>query len=118
MHFTFRTAGESHGKALVTIVEGLPAGVALIAEQHIDPDLARRQGGYGRGGRMKIEKDKVEFLSGVRLGETLGSPLAMLTWNRDWQNWQAAMAYEPAPADVDEKKLKRVHLPRPGHADL
>jgi chorismate synthase len=118
MPFTFRTAGESHGRGLLALVEGVPAGLSLVAERDIDPDLKRRQGGYGRGGRMRIEQDRVEFLGGVRLGETLGAPLAMLVWNRDWQNWQAAMAHEPPAEDVEEKKLRRVHLPRPGHADL
>ena len=118
MHFTFRTAGESHGRGLVALVEGVPAGLELIAERDIDPDLRRRQGGYGRGGRMKIEQDAAEILTGVRHGETLGSPLALLVWNRDWQNWQVAMSPEPPDADTPEKKLRRVHLPRPGHADL
>jgi chorismate synthase len=118
MHFSFRTAGESHGRGLVTLVEGLPAGLAVSAANDIDPELTRRQGGYGRGGRMKIERDAAEFLAGVRLGETIGSPLAMVIWNRDWQNWQAAMAYEAPSDDVAEKTLRRVHLPRPGHADL
>ena len=118
MHFSFRTAGESHGRGLVTMVEGLPSGLALSAADDIDPELTRRQGGYGRGGRMKIERDAAEFIAGVRLGETIGSPLAMVIWNRDWQNWQTAMAYEAPGADVAEKTLRRVHLPRPGHADL
>jgi chorismate synthase len=120
MHFQFRTAGESHGRGLVTLVEGVPAGLSLLAERDINPDLRRRQGGYGRGGRMRIEQDTIEFLGGVRHGETLGSPIAMLIWNRDWQNWQTAMSYEPLADDIDEeaRALKRVHLPRPGHADL
>lgn len=118
MHFTFRTAGESHGRGLVTLIEGVPAGLELIAARDIDPDLRRRQGGYGRGGRMKIEQDSAEIVTGVRLGETLGAPIAMLVWNRDWTNWQTAMSAEPAADDVLEKKLRRVHLPRPGHADL
>ena len=118
MRFEFRTAGESHGRGLLSLVEGVPAGLSLVAERDIDPDLKRRQGGYGRGGRMRIEQDRIEFLAGIRLGETLGSPLAMLIWNRDWQNWQAAMAHEPPGDDVEEKTLRRVHLPRPGHADL
>jgi chorismate synthase len=118
MHLRFTTAGESHGRGLVTIVEGMPAGVPVVAAQHIDPELRRRQGGYGRGGRMKIEQDAAEFLAGVRLGETLGSPIAMVTWNRDWTNWQTAMAYEPPAAETPDESLKRVHLPRPGHADL
>ncbi|MBI4544484.1 MAG: chorismate synthase [Gemmatimonadetes bacterium] len=114
----FRTAGESHGRGLVALVEGVPAGLALLVERDIDPELRRRQGGYGRGGRMKIEQDHGELLSGVRLGETLGSPIALVVWNRDWENWRAAMAHEPPPPETDEKLLRRVHLPRPGHADL
>ncbi|HEX6693577.1 MAG TPA: chorismate synthase [Longimicrobiales bacterium] len=117
MHFSFRTAGESHGRGLITLVEGLPSGLALDAAADIDPELTRRQGGYGRGGRMKIEKDAAEFIAGVRLGETIGAPLALAIWNRDWQNWQTAMAAE-AKADAEQKTLRRVHLPRPGHADL
>lgn len=84
----------------------------------MDPELTRRQGGYGRGRRMKIESDRVEVLSGLRLGETLGSPLAMLIWNRDWENWTTAMAHEPPPEDVNPKALRSMYLPRPGHADL
>ena len=120
MHFVFRTAGESHGKGLVALIEGVPAGLSLEAERDVNPDLRRRQGGYGRGGRMRIEQDAAEFISGVRFGETLGSPIALVVWNRDWQNWQTAMSYEPLPADLDDeaRALKRVHLPRPGHADL
>ena len=118
MHFTFRTAGESHGRGLVALVEGVPAGLSLVAARDIDPELRRRQGGYGRGGRMKIEQDAAEIVSGVRLGETLGGPVALLVWNRDWQNWQAAMSPEPPADEPDGKSLRRVHLPRPGHADL
>lgn len=118
MHFSFRTAGESHGRGLVTLVEGLPAGLQLSAADDVDPELTRRQGGYGRGGRMKIERDAAEFVAGVRLGETIGSPLAMVIWNKDWQNWKSAMAYEAPADDAEEKTLRRVHLPRPGHADL
>ena len=81
----FTTAGESHGPAVLAVVEGVPAGLDLLAA-HIDADLARRQGGYGRGRRMAIERDRVEFLSGVRAGETLGSPLTLLVRNRDWAN--------------------------------
>ncbi|HUF68303.1 MAG TPA: chorismate synthase [Longimicrobiales bacterium] len=116
MHFKFRTAGESHGRGLVCMIEGVPAGLALSAARDIDPDLRRRQGGYGRGGRMKIERDAAEVVAGVRLGETIGSPLAFLVWNRDWENWRVAMDPE-APAG-ESPRLKRVHLPRPGHADL
>jgi chorismate synthase len=118
MHFRFNTAGESHGRGLVTVVEGVPAGLPLIAERDIDPELRRRQGGYGRGGRMKIEKDAAEFLAGVRLGETLGSPLALVVWNRDWPNWDVAMAHTPPEPGTSDRELRRVHLPRPGHADL
>ncbi|HSH45512.1 MAG TPA: chorismate synthase [Longimicrobiales bacterium] len=118
MKFEFRTAGESHGKGLVSLVEGVPAGLEISAEKHIDPELRRRQGGYGRGGRMKIEQDRVEFVSGVRLGETFGAPLAMLVWNRDWENWQTAMSAEAPGEDASDTDLRRVHLPRPGHADL
>lgn len=118
MHFTFRTAGESHGRGLVALIEGVPAGLPLSAERDIDPELRRRQGGYGRGGRMKIEQDRAEVLSGVRLGEAIGAPLALLIWNRDWENWKTAMAAEAPPSDVPESDLRRVHLPRPGHADL
>jgi chorismate synthase len=118
MHFRFHTAGESHGRGLVALVEGVPAGLSLVAARDIDPELRRRQGGYGRGARMKIEKDAAEFIAGVRLGETIGSPIALAIWNRDWQNWQTPMAYEPPPADATDKQLRRVHLPRPGHADL
>jgi chorismate synthase len=117
MFFRFTTAGESHGRGLVALVEGVPAGVPISAARDIDPELRRRQGGYGRGNRMKIEQDTAEVISGIRLGETLGAPIALLVWNRDWQNWQVPMAHE-APAEENAKKLRRVHLPRPGHADL
>lgn len=117
MRFHFHTAGESHGRGLITLVEGVPAGLPLHAERDIDPELRRRQGGYGRGGRMLIEQDRAEFLSGVRLGETLGSPISLAIWNRDWENWQQVMS--PAPlAAPDDVAAKAVHLPRPGHADL
>src|SRR5687768_8624089 len=120
MRFQFHTAGESHGRGLVTLLEGVPAGLSISAAQDIDPELKRRQGGYGRGDRMKIEQDRAEFLSGVRFGETLGSPIAMVVWNRDWENWQTPMSSEPLPEgqDPEAAALKRVHLPRPGHADL
>src|SRR3954452_6108723 len=113
----FTTAGESHGQALVSVLEGMPAGVPLLAE-HVNVDLARRQQGYGRGRRMQIERDTAEFLSGVRAGETIGSPIAMLIRNRDWKNWQEIM--DPAPiAGVDPDPRKRaVTRVRPGHADL
>jgi chorismate synthase len=118
MHLRFTTAGESHGKAFVTIVEGLPAGLPVAAEA-VDRDLARRMQGYGRGARMKIERDRIEWLSGVRAGETLGSPVAMLIANRDWANWEDVMAYEAADGQpVGELRRRRVSRPRPGHADL
>jgi chorismate synthase len=112
----FSTAGESHGKALVTIVEGLPAGLPVSAEW-VDRELARRMLGYGRGARMKIERDRIEWLSGLRAGETLGSPVAMLIQNRDWANWEDVMAYE-ASESTGELRRRRVTRPRPGHADL
>jgi len=112
----FSTAGESHGKALVSIVEGLPAGLPISADW-VDRELARRMQGYGRGARMKIERDRVEWLSGLRAGETLGSPVAMLIPNRDWVNWEDVMAYEAA-GEVGELRRRRVTRPRPGHADL
>lgn len=117
MRFHFHTAGESHGRGLMTLVQGVPAGLSLLAERDIDPELRRRQGGYGRGGRMQIEQDRVEILAGVRLGETLGSPIALVVWNRDWENWQQVMSAAPVPAAADVA-AKAVHLPRPGHADL
>ncbi len=107
------TAGESHGRALVAILEGVPAGLPLVAAD-VDPDLARRMQGHGRGARMKIEADRVQFLSGVRAGATLGSPIALLIENRDFENWRDVMAAEPAAAPP-RRKLSR---PRPGHADL
>jgi chorismate synthase len=116
MHLRFMTAGESHGRALVTIMEGLPAGLALSAEM-VNHELGRRMQGYGRGARMKIEQDRIEWLSGVRAGETLGSPLAMLIPNRDWANWEDVMAHE-ALSDSGELRRRRVARPRPGHADL
>lgn len=109
----YLTAGESHGPALVTIVEGLPAGLA-IDEEYINYQLRRRQGGYGRGRRMAIEADRVKFLAGIRGGKTLGSPVAMLIENKDWVNWAEVMA-PGAGARLDERMVTR---PRPGHADL
>ena len=117
-HLSFHTAGESHGRGLVAVVEGLPAGLPLDPAQVIDPELKRRQGGYGRGRRMQIESDRAEIISGLRLGVTLGSPLSMMIWNRDWQNWTTAMAHESPDADTNPKALRPVYLPRPGHADL
>jgi len=110
--FRFTTAGESHGPGLVTIVEGMPAGLELDREA-LDRDMARRQLGHGRGGRMKIETDTVEVRSGVRHGRTLGSPIALRIQNRDYANWEERMNPWPVEAAVPE-----VHLPRPGHADL
>lgn len=109
----FLTAGESHGPALNAIVEGVPSGLGLLAEE-INRDLARRQGGFGRGGRMVIERDQVSIISGVRGGKTLGSPISMLIHNRDWENWSEVMGAGLA-ARTDERRLTR---PRPGHADL
>ncbi|HEX2467887.1 MAG TPA: chorismate synthase [Solirubrobacterales bacterium] len=112
MSLRFTTAGESHGPGLVAIVEGLPAGLELDRER-LDREMARRQLGHGRGGRMKIEQDSVEIRSGVRHGRTLGSPIAVLVANRDYANWEERMNPWPVDADVEES-----HLPRPGHADL
>ena len=109
------TAGESHGPALVSILEGMVAGLPLVASD-VDTELARRQQGYGRGRRMKIESDQVEFLAGVRAGQTLGSPIAMLIQNRDWKNWQEIM--DPAPREGDPERKRVVTRPRPGHVDL
>ena len=112
MTLRFTTAGESHGPGLVAIVEGLPAGLELDREA-LDRDMARRQLGHGRGGRMKIESDTVEIRSGLRHGKTLGSPIAVLVANRDYPNWDERMNPWPVDAEVEES-----HLPRPGHADL
>jgi chorismate synthase len=116
MPLRFTTAGESHGQALVSILEGMPAGLPLLAD-HVNAELARRQQGYGRGRRMQIEKDTVEFLSGVRAGETLGSPIAMMIQNRDWKNWREIMDPAPDAPDADARK-RVVTRVRPGHADL
>ncbi len=105
------TAGESHGKALVGIVEGMPAGVEISAE-YINHQLWRRQQGYGRGGRMQIESDEVQILSGIRFGKTIGSPVALLIQNRDWGNWMHKMAVEGTGTGVE-----KITVPRPGHAD-
>jgi len=112
---SFRTAGESHGQALIALVEGLPAHLTIDFE-FIDHELKRRQGGYGRGGRMKIERDQVRFLSGVRHGKTLGSPIAMMIENRDWSNWEQIMSVREVAGDSGDKR--RVTRPRPGHTDL
>jgi len=115
MRFTFTSAGESHGPQLTVIVSGMPAGVRLDRKR-INRDLARRQHGYGRGGRMKIEHDEAEIVGGIRGGETLGSPVAITIHNRDHENWRGAM--DPGDLDPAEAQKRRVHAPRPGHADL
>src|ERR1044072_556319 len=112
--FRFTTAGESHGRALVAIVEGLPAGLHVDVEQ-LNSELWRRQQGYGRGARMKIENDRVEILSGVRHGLTLGSPLALTIENKDWENWNEVMAVEQK--ELPPGKSQRGKRPAPGHAD-
>src|SRR3982751_4360198 len=144
MFFKFTTAGESHGKALVTIVEGLPAGLSIDIAA-VDHELWRRQQGYGRGGRMKIEKDEVQVLSGIRHGKTLGSPIALMIENRDFVHWQEIMSSEnvssPTVSGVSSltvregstppvssptvregssprNEKRKVTRPRPGHADL
>ncbi len=109
----YLTAGESHGPCLTAVVEGLPAGVP-VTEDYVNLQLARRQGGYGRGKRMSIESDRARFVGGVRGGVTIGSPVALLVENRDWVNWSGVMAPGPE-ARLDEKTVTR---PRPGHADL
>lgn len=114
MRLRFLTAGESHGRALSVIVEGLPAGLPVTAEA-VNAQLLRRMQGYGRGARMKIEADQVEWVAGIRAGETIGSPVAMLIPNRDWANWEEIMAAEGTPG---EERRRRVVRPRPGHADL
>ncbi|MEG8947447.1 chorismate synthase [Rosettibacter firmus] len=106
------TAGESHGKCLTSIVTGFPSNLKISAD-YINEQLKRRQAGYGRGLRMKIETDKVEIISGIRHGKTLGSPISMLIWNKDWENWKEIMSVEPI-----DKKVDKVTIPRPGHADL
>ena len=113
----FTTAGESHGPALVSLLEGMPAGVPLVAAD-VDRELARRQQGYGRGRRMQIETDQIEFIAGVRAGETLGSPIAMLVRNRDWKNWLDVMDPAPREGGEPEQRRRAVTRPRPGHADL
>lgn len=108
----YLTAGESHGQALVLIVEGFPANLEISIDE-INRELARRQGGYGRGGRMKIEKDTAEVLAGIRFGKTTGSPISIIVKNRDWENWGPKMSVTP----VDEE-IEKITIPRPGHADL
>src|SRR6201992_2803733 len=109
----FSTAGESHGEALVALISGLPAGVP-VDQEFLDHELWRRQQGYGRGGRMRIERDPAHILSGVRHGKTIGSPIAMTLANRDWKNWEEILPVE----EGDAEKHKAVASPRPGHADL
>ena len=108
----FLTAGESHGRGLLGILDGIPAGLK-IEKEYIDIQLGRRQMGYGRGGRMKIEKDQVEIWSGIRLGETIASPIGLIVRNKDWENWKDKMTI-----GVPEKKPKKVTLPPPGQPDL
>jgi len=109
----YLTAGESHGPQLTAIIEGIPAGLEITADS-LNVDLGRRQQGYGRGGRMKIETDKVEILSGVRWGKTLGSPITLAVINRDWENWSEKMSPQQKFSDA----AMAVTTPRPGHADL
>lgn len=108
----FTTAGESHGKGLVTIVSGFPSNLK-ITKEYIDRQLKRRQGGYGRGLRMKIESDSIEIISGIRYSKTMGSPISMLIWNKDWENWKEIMSIDETPNPV-----QKISIPRPGHADL
>ncbi len=112
--FRFLTAGESHGEALTAVIDGVPAGLPLT-EAEINEDLARRQRGYGRGGRMKIERDQVHISAGVRWGTTLGSPITLTIVNRDWENWKSTMSVGAVDAATAAKQVTR---PRPGHADL
>jgi chorismate synthase len=112
--FRYLTAGESHGEALTAVIDGVPAGLPL-KEEEINEDLARRQQGYGRGGRMKIERDRVHITAGVRWGLTLGSPIALTIQNLDWENWKATMSVAPPEPGAATKQVTR---PRPGHADL
>ncbi|RMG05554.1 MAG: chorismate synthase, partial [Nitrospirae bacterium] len=107
------SAGESHGRGLLGIIEGIPANLPL-SEQYINHQLRRRQKGFGRGGRMKIESDTVEIISGIRWGKTLGSPIGLLIWNRDWENWKEGMSH----SEVHSGSIPPVTRPRPGHADL
>ncbi|MBM7619550.1 chorismate synthase [Bacillus tianshenii] len=113
----YLTAGESHGPQLTTILEGIPAGLPLTAED-INEDLARRQKGHGRGRRMQIEKDTVEIFSGVRHGYTLGSPITLVVENNDWKHWTKIMGIEPISEEDQEEVKRKITRPRPGHADL
>ncbi|KIL48931.1 chorismate synthase [Jeotgalibacillus alimentarius] len=113
----YLTAGESHGPQLTTIIEGLPAGLELVASD-INEHLARRQKGYGRGRRMQIETDQAQILSGVRHGKTLGSPIALVVENKDWTHWTKIMGSEPLSDDEEKEVRRKITRPRPGHADL
>jgi len=115
----YMTSGESHGPQLTAILSGIPAGTPIRAED-VDRELKRRQGGYGRGGRMKIESDRVRFVSGVRHGAALGSPITMVVENRDWRNWEKIMSAEPQPEPGPDSSAntREITRPRPGHADL
>ncbi|MDQ0205919.1 chorismate synthase [Alkalicoccobacillus murimartini] len=113
----YLTAGESHGPQLTTIIEGLPAQLELLAED-INTELARRQGGYGRGRRMQIEKDQVQITSGVRHGKTTGAPVALVVENKDWTHWTKVMGAEPITEDEEKEVKRKLTRPRPGHADL
>jgi chorismate synthase len=117
----FLTAGESHGRALLAMIESFPAG-CTISEGEINRHLARRQMGFGRGARMKIEKDRAVILSGIRHGQTLGSPISIMIDNRDWPNWERVMApFGPLPIDLTPAEKRLVQgksSPRPGHGDL
>lgn len=108
----FKTAGESHGKGLVTIVSGFPSNLSIKLDE-INAQLIRRQGGYGRGLRMKIESDRAEIISGVRFGKSIGSPISMIIWNKDWENWKSIMSIDGKGSEVE-----KISVPRPGHADL
>src|SRR5262245_49283432 len=111
----FLTAGESHGPALTVVIEGLPAGL-VVERATLDAELRRRQGGYGRGGRMQIESDTVEILSGIRHGRTLGSPVTLLIRNKDHESWRDVMSPDPQPPEAAARRALK--HPRPGHADL
>ncbi|WLR56551.1 chorismate synthase [Mesobacillus subterraneus] len=113
----YLTAGESHGPQLTTIIEGMPAGVPLVAED-INKELSRRQKGYGRGRRMQIEKDQVQITSGIRHGQTLGSPIALVVENNDWKHWTGIMGQEPLDDQSADEVKRKITRPRPGHADL
>ena len=112
--FRFLTAGESHGPALTAVIEGVPAGLVITAEP-INIQLKRRQGGYGRGARQKIESDTAEILSGIRFGLAMGSPITLVVRNRDWANWTVKMSVEPL---TEGEAPPEITVPRPGHADF